>query len=80
MGNEVGGGLADPDIRHSVRTVDPEMKHIHCNLELSVQITNDSDANVELFQQLWKTMVFCIRLQRIAKRLRCILSVLPGAR
>ena len=49
LGNEVGGGLADPDIRHSVRTVDPEMKHIHCNLELSVQITNDSDANVELF-------------------------------
>ena len=51
MRNEVGGGLGDPDIRHSVRTVDPEMKHIHCNLELSVQwqCTNDSDANVELF-------------------------------
>ena len=31
-------------------------------------------------KQLWKTMAFCIRLQRIAKRFRCILSVLPGAR
>ena len=48
LGNEVGGGLADPDIRHSVRTVDPEMKHIHCNLKLFVKITNDSDANVDL--------------------------------
>ena len=35
--NEVGGGVGDPDIRHCVRTVDPEMKHIHCNSELSVQ-------------------------------------------